>query len=62
LDDKHFLLSMFCLVTQIFPEPGWKKLTSGELAAWQLEYLVYHAATGKWYDETDAPFNGSKTQ
>ena len=34
----------------------------GELLAWQLEYQVYHAATGKCYGEAGAPFAGSKAQ
>lgn len=34
----------------------------GELAAWQLEYQAYHAATGKWYGEPGTPFAGKKAQ
>lgn len=34
----------------------------GELLAWQLEYQVYYAATGKYYGEPGAPFDGRKAQ
>lgn len=34
----------------------------GELLAWQLEYKVYHAATGKYYGEADTPFAGKKAE
>lgn len=62
LDDPRTMAILIHEVLHLQQPFSLRLSVQGELAAWQLEYQVYHTATGKWYGESDAPFNGSNTQ